>query len=62
VIAWNGKEEILILSTDLHASQETKVLEVIPMPGEPFILKVGKPPVARDPTAKAAGNKVASAE
>ena len=37
LIACNGKEEILILSTDLSASQETKVLEVMPFPSEPKV-------------------------
>jgi len=37
LIAWNGKEEILILSTDLRASKPTKVLEVIPLPSEPTV-------------------------
>lgn len=36
-IAWNGHEEMLILSTDLSASQKTKVLEVIPLPSEPKV-------------------------
>ncbi len=39
LIAWNGKEEILILSTDLHASEDTNVLEVIPMPSEPNVVQ-----------------------
>lgn len=39
IVAWNGQEELLILSTDLRASQPTKVLEVLPLPAEP---KVGK--------------------
>jgi len=39
VIAFNGVREILLLSTDLRASEPTKVLEVIPFPSEP---KVGK--------------------
>jgi hypothetical protein len=39
MIAWNGKEEILVLSTDLRASQPTKVLEVIPLPAEPKVSK-----------------------
>ncbi len=39
IIAWNGKEEILLLSTDLSASQPTKVLEVIPLPSEPAVKK-----------------------
>lgn len=37
VIAWNGKEEILILSTDTYASTPTKVLEVLPLRSEPAI-------------------------
>ncbi len=37
VIAWDGREEILLLSTDLRASEPTKVLEVIPLPSEPEV-------------------------
>jgi len=37
VIAWDGQEEILLLSTDLKASEPTKVLEVIPLPSEPKV-------------------------
>jgi len=37
IIAWNGEEEILLLSTDLRASAPTKVLEVIPLPSEPKV-------------------------
>jgi len=39
LIAWNGEEEILILSTELYADQDTKVLEVLPLPHEPEIKK-----------------------
>ena len=39
VIAWNGREEILILSTDLKASRKTKLLEVIPLPAQPQVDK-----------------------
>jgi len=39
LIAWNGEEEILILSTDLRASRATKVLEVMPFPAEPQVAK-----------------------
>ena len=35
IIAWNGKEEILILSTDVASSKETVVLEVLPLPSNP---------------------------
>jgi hypothetical protein len=37
LIAWNGTEEILLLSTDLRASAPTKVLEVLPLPSEPKV-------------------------
>ncbi len=39
LIAWNGEEEILLLSTDLRASRATKVLEVMPFPAEPRVKK-----------------------
>jgi hypothetical protein len=37
IIAWNGETERLILSTDLYASAETKVLEVLPLPSKPEV-------------------------
>jgi len=37
MIAWNGEEEILLLSTDLRVSERTKVLEVLPLPGKPEV-------------------------
>jgi len=37
LIAWNGEEEILILSTQLAAEKKTKVLEVLPLPSEPLV-------------------------
>ena len=39
LIAWNGEEEILLLSTDLRTSEPTKVLEVLPLPAEPKVTK-----------------------
>ena len=39
IIAWNGRTEILLLSTDLRASAPTKVLEVLPLPAEPKVKK-----------------------
>lgn len=39
MIAWNGSEEILLLSTDLRASEATQVLEVLPLPSEPKVAK-----------------------
>lgn len=37
MVAWNGEEEILLLSTDLRASEPTMVLEVLPLPAEPEV-------------------------
>ena len=39
MIAWNGTEEIMLLTTDLRASEPTKVLEVMPLPSEPKVKK-----------------------
>ncbi|TET22071.1 MAG: DUF2330 domain-containing protein [Candidatus Cloacimonadota bacterium] len=39
IIAWNGKKEILILSTDVYADESTKVLEILPLPSKPSIEK-----------------------
>ncbi|HJH27131.1 MAG TPA: hypothetical protein C5S37_10290 [Methanophagales archaeon] len=32
IVAWNGDEEIIILSTDAKSSESTLVLEVLPLP------------------------------
>lgn len=37
IIAWNGLEEILVLSTDVTASNETMVLELLPLPSNPKV-------------------------
>ena len=37
IIAWNGKEQLLYLQTTLGASEETKVLEVMPLPSKPMV-------------------------
>lgn len=37
IVAWNGQEEILILSTDVSASSETYVLEILPLPSMPVV-------------------------
>ncbi len=37
ILAWNGQEEIMILSTDVTSSQETLVLEILPLPSKPDI-------------------------
>jgi hypothetical protein len=39
IIAWNGAEEILILSTDVRASGDSQVLEILPLPSQPEIEK-----------------------
>lgn len=35
IVAWNGLEEILILSTDITADANTSVLEIVPLPSNP---------------------------
>lgn len=35
IIAWDGKEEILILSTDVFSTGETFVVEMLPLPSNP---------------------------
>ncbi len=37
IIAWNGKEQLLYLQTTLGASEETKILEVMPLPNKPSV-------------------------
>lgn len=37
IIAWNGKEQLLYLQTTLSASEDTKVLEVMPLPNKPTV-------------------------
>jgi hypothetical protein len=39
MIAWDGTEEILLLTTDMRASDSTEVLEVLPLPSEPVVKK-----------------------
>ncbi len=39
MIAWNGEEEILLLATDMKASDSTEVLEVLPLTNEPVVKK-----------------------
>lgn len=41
IIAWDGEEEILILSTDVYASGDTVVLELLPLPSEPKSIAAG---------------------
>jgi hypothetical protein len=35
IIGWNGREEVLILATDLSAGAEAKVVEFLPLPSKP---------------------------
>jgi hypothetical protein len=37
LVAWNGREELLLLTTDVHASTEVEVLEFLPLPSEPKV-------------------------
>ena len=39
VIAWNGTDEILMLSTDVSSSHESEVVELMPLPSNPTISK-----------------------
>lgn len=39
IIGWNGKEEVLILSTDIRASGQSTVLEILPLPNSPKEVK-----------------------
>lgn len=37
IVAWNGREEILILSTNVISSEHTLVVELLPLPSEPQV-------------------------
>lgn len=39
VVAWNGTDEILILSTDVNASGSTLVLQMMPLPSQPNLVE-----------------------
>jgi len=41
IVAWNGTEEVLILSVDIQSSEPTKVLRIIPLPSSPLEIKEG---------------------
>ena len=41
IIAWDGEEEIMILSTDVRASSDSVVLEVLPLPSMPQRIEAG---------------------
>ncbi len=42
IIAWNGEEEVLILSTDVYTSGSSPVLGILPLPSNPKAIKEGK--------------------
>lgn len=37
ILAWNGHEEVMILSTDVTSSKETLVVEILPLPSKPTV-------------------------
>ena len=37
IIAWNGTDEVLMLSTDVRSSNESEVIEIMPLPSDPVI-------------------------
>ena len=39
IVAWNGEEEVLILSTDVRADERTTILEVLPLPSQPDLIE-----------------------
>lgn len=41
IVAWNGEEEVIILSTDAKSSESTLVLEVLPLPSNPTKVEGG---------------------
>ena len=41
IVAWNGKEEVIILSTDVRSSESTLVLEILPLPSNPIKVEEG---------------------
>lgn len=41
IVAWNGNEEIIILSTDMRSSESVLVLELIPLPSNPTKVEEG---------------------
>jgi len=41
IVAWNGNEEVIILSTDTKSSESILVLEVLPLPSNPIKIEEG---------------------
>jgi len=42
IAAWNGKEEVLFLTTDIVADREGKILEMLPLPSVPVSISLGE--------------------
>ncbi|MEF8847355.1 MAG: DUF2330 domain-containing protein [Candidatus Paceibacterota bacterium] len=45
VVAWDGEEELLVVSTEMSVSRASKVLRVFPLPAKPTELREMKTPV-----------------
>ncbi|MEW6070883.1 MAG: DUF2330 domain-containing protein, partial [Candidatus Thermoplasmatota archaeon] len=41
IVAWNGTEEVLILSTDIKSSERSLALGILPLPSQPLEIKEG---------------------
>ncbi|HDP69855.1 MAG TPA: DUF2330 domain-containing protein [Actinobacteria bacterium] len=41
IVAWNGDEEVIVLSTDVKSSKSTLVLETLPLPSNPTKVEEG---------------------
>ncbi len=41
IVAWNGSEEIIVLSSNIKSSNEATVLEILPLPSEPSKVEEG---------------------
>lgn len=37
VIAWNGREQLMVLQTEIRGTQRMKMMEIIPLPGRPTV-------------------------
>lgn len=38
-VGWNKGKEVLVLATDIQASAETRVIEIMPFPSQPEVKK-----------------------
>ena len=39
IVAWNGEEEVLILSTDVYSEERSKAVELLPLPSKPTLIQ-----------------------